>query len=431
EAESVSSGDRIEDVACDASGERSEDGVYDASGVRNEDDVCAVPDMKKEEASIVESSLRDWCADVFAQSSALIFVGATGIAVRTIAPFLVSKAEDPAVLVADEQGKHVISLLSGHLGGGNELTIFLAESLGADPVITTASDVGGKLAIDVWAQKNGLYITDLKAAKAVAARIVGGMSVLFYCEGCVTGEIPPELVRADPVKREKEPVQSESVKKEPELVQSESVKREDEHVQTPEVRDENTGLRDGKCLTGAETVSGKSAAGRSSLPVAADCLVIVSVSEPDALQRLKRDRVILHLVPRAVILGIGCKKGKSAREIHDFVFDILNRQRLAPQSIAAVASIDLKSGEAGLLDLAAELGVPFLTFSAEELRAVPGDYSSSGFANRVTGVDNVCERAAMAALTEEEQKKAHFLCRKTVGGGMTAALLEKEWKVTF
>lgn len=371
------------------------------------------------EAIVVETSLHDWCEDVFSRSAALIFVGAIGIAVRTIAPFLVSKAEDPAVLVADEQGKHIISLLSGHLGGGNELTLFLAKALGADPVITTASDVGGKLAIDVWAQKNHLYITDLKAAKAVAARIVGGMSVPFYCEGYVVGEIPPELVRIDHMGRE--------------------------HA-AGEIP--------------PEPVRAEHAADRVSLPTTTDCLVAVSIIEPprnlpesdsELLQNLSeiapelqklhtqpdeplpsnRERIILHLVPRAVILGIGCKKGKSAQEIHDFVFRVLKSQRIAPQSIAAVASIDLKSGEEGLLELAAEMDVPFLTFSAEELRTVPGTFSGSGFVSSVTGVDNVCERAAVAALTREEQKKARFLCRKTAGGGMTVALLEKEWEVSF
>ena len=99
----------------------------------------------------VTEGMQAWCETVFEQSEVLIFIGACGIAVRTIAPFLDSKYTDPAVLVADEQGGHVISLLSGHLGGANAWTQFLAEGLQADPVITTASDVNGRLAVDVWA----------------------------------------------------------------------------------------------------------------------------------------------------------------------------------------------------------------------------------------------------------------------------------------
>lgn len=81
------------------------------------------------------------------------FFSATGIAVRTIAPFVVSKKTDPAVVVIDEQGSYAISLLSGHLGGANELTEFAAESIGAQPVITTGTDVNHTFAVDVFARK--------------------------------------------------------------------------------------------------------------------------------------------------------------------------------------------------------------------------------------------------------------------------------------
>ena len=117
----------------------------------------------------VTEGMQAWCETVFEQSEVLIFIGACGIAVRTIAPFLDSKYTDPAVLVADEQGGHVISLLSGHLGGANAWTQFLAEGLQADPVITTASDVNGRLAVDVWAVRHGLQITDRTLAKYAAA----------------------------------------------------------------------------------------------------------------------------------------------------------------------------------------------------------------------------------------------------------------------
>ncbi len=315
------------------------------------------PEDKDSDVICVMESLRDWCADVFPSVDALIFIGATGIAVRTIAPCLVSKTKDPAVLVADESGKHMISLLSGHLGGGNALTCFLAEGLGADPVITTASDVGGKLAIDVWAKKNHLCITDFVAAKAVAARIVRGEAVLFYCEGRVRGELPPELRRLDTISRHP---------------------------------------------SGAIVVSARTCAEDN-----------------------------LHLVPGAVILGIGCKKDKPADEIKAFIFSLLREQKIAPQSIYKIASIDLKAEEAGLLALADEFDVPFVTFSAEELNGLPGEYTASAFVSSVTGVDNVCERAAMASLNGKERENARFLCRKVAGNGVTAALLEREWEVIF
>lgn len=106
----------------------------------------------------VEGSLREWTGQQFERNEALIFVGATGIAVRAIAPFLEGKTKDPAVLTVDELGHFVISLVSGHLGGANELCRRAAEKLGAVPVITTATDLNRQFAVDVFAKKNGLQI---------------------------------------------------------------------------------------------------------------------------------------------------------------------------------------------------------------------------------------------------------------------------------
>ena len=88
----------------------------------------------------------------FAQSDALVFVGAVGIAVRAIAPHCRSKATDPAVVVLDECGRFAIPLLSGHLGGANDLARRLAKACGAVPVITTATDANGVFAVDEWAK---------------------------------------------------------------------------------------------------------------------------------------------------------------------------------------------------------------------------------------------------------------------------------------
>ena len=109
---------------------------------------------------------------MFESQDALLFIGATGIAVRSIAPFVADKRKDPAVVVMDEKGIFAISLLSGHIGGANELAGKLANLTGAIPVITTATDVNGRFAVDVFAKKQKLWIADMKAAKRVSADVL-------------------------------------------------------------------------------------------------------------------------------------------------------------------------------------------------------------------------------------------------------------------
>ncbi|MDO4647138.1 MAG: cobalt-precorrin 5A hydrolase [Eubacteriales bacterium] len=145
------------------------------------------------ENSIGESTSM-WAGKRFSDSDGIIFVGAAGIAVRSIAPYIVSKKTDPAILVIDECGKFVISLMSGHLGGANELTKLCSEILTAIPVITTATDLHGKFAVDVFAKKNACSILDLKAAKEVSAGILKGEPIGFYSEFPWEGELPEGLV---------------------------------------------------------------------------------------------------------------------------------------------------------------------------------------------------------------------------------------------
>ena len=142
--------------------------------------------------------LNDWTAAQFAQSDALIFVGAAGIAVRAIAPHCRSKAADPAVVVLDEGGRFAIPLLSGHLGGANELAQRLAAVCHAVPVITTATDVNGLFAVDLWAKAQNCAVLEPERIKRVSGALLAGQTVRYWSPWPVAGEPPAGVKKADP-----------------------------------------------------------------------------------------------------------------------------------------------------------------------------------------------------------------------------------------
>ncbi len=113
---------------------------------------------------------------------ALVCIMAAGIVVRTLAPLIEDKQRDPAVVVCDEQGRFAVSLLSGHLGGGNELANRVAAVTGGRAVITTASDVQGRTALDLWARDLGLVVTDRKCLTRAMGKLVNHGSVTLYCD---------------------------------------------------------------------------------------------------------------------------------------------------------------------------------------------------------------------------------------------------------
>lgn len=137
--------------------------------------------------------LAQWTGEQFRQSQALIFVGACGIAVRAIAPYVKDKFTDPAVLSVDEQGRFVVPLLSGHVGGGNALAQQVAAITGGTAAISTATDVNGVWAVDVWAKGQGLRLGSRPLAKQVSARLLEGKPVGFCSDVPVEGALPQGL----------------------------------------------------------------------------------------------------------------------------------------------------------------------------------------------------------------------------------------------
>lgn len=145
----------------------------------------------------ISPSLQVMCKEAFSCCRLMIFIGATGIAIRSIAPYIRSKTRDPAVISIDEQGKFVIPLLSGHIGGANSLATGIAAFLGAVPVITTATDVNDLFAVDEWAARHKMSIFNMDAAKTFASYLVDCKKVGVKSEFPVKGTLPRGLVLAE------------------------------------------------------------------------------------------------------------------------------------------------------------------------------------------------------------------------------------------
>ncbi|MDE6776476.1 MAG: cobalt-precorrin 5A hydrolase, partial [Oscillospiraceae bacterium] len=118
----------------------------------------------------------------FKNYDALVFVMATGIVIRVIADLITAKQKDPAVIVLDQQGKFVISLLSGHLGGANALACQIAEILNAMPVITTATDIENIIAFDIFAKNNNLIIENLENLKYISSAMLEYQKITVYSD---------------------------------------------------------------------------------------------------------------------------------------------------------------------------------------------------------------------------------------------------------
>ncbi len=303
-----------------------------------------------EKYSPIPKLFRPFYGERFGESDAMIFVGACGIAVREIAPFVKSKKTDPAVLCVDDHARFVIPVLSGHIGGANELAAKLAALLDATPVITTATDINNRFSVDTWASKNGYVIDNLKTAKHVSAAILD-RDVALCSALPIAGKLPNGVFLWEEPPAPKIGIYIGWEKKKP----------------------------------FAET---------------------------------------LRLVPKVLTIGIGCRKGTDKEAIRTLVTKVLQEHDIDIRSIGQAASIDIKAEEAGLLEFCREAGWEIRFYSAEELKAVPGEFSSSGFVKSVTGVDNVCERAAMADADL-------LIVPKTAEGGVTVAVALKNSEISF
>ena len=356
---------------------------------------------------------------------AIIFVGATGIAVRAIAPFISGKSVDPAVLVIDEAGRYVISLLSGHLGGANALARTAASLIGAEPVITTATDAEGAFAVDTFAKENGFLLTDLRKAKEVSAKVLRGEKLRIYAD------IPMERLVQRPARHEAEIVPAQEIGRADIIISYRT------HMLNPALPACNTDEiasdhpADAMQLSFSEHRNPKLSAtsadavqvdhpadqdSEASFDDAASIPIVLS-EHPSTMQS---QAIGLRLIAKRIHVGLGARKGVTQAEVAAAVASCLEDAGIDPRAVVALDSIDLKKQEAGILAYSYESGVPFVTYTAEELRTVEGAFASSRFVQSVTGVANVCERAA--AFAAGRNGHAEVLVHKTIHGNVTTAV---------
>ncbi len=296
-----------------------------------------------------KQSAADFVGENFNLRDAFIFIGAAGIAVRLVAKHIKKKDVDPAVIVIDELGDFVIPILSGHIGGGNELAEEISDMIRATPVITTATDINKCFAVDVWATKLGCAIPETGEIKHISSAVLNGQKIGLFSDGFdVEGEIPP-------------------------------------------------------CFDLAEKGIG------------------VSVSLSGSSEHFEKE---INIVPKIVTLGAGCRRGTPEDAFEAFILGFLEDNGICIAAVRTMASLDLKANEECMLAFSKKYCIPFVTYTAEQLNEVEGEFSHSDFVFKTTGVDNICERSASA-------EGGKLIIRKTAENGMTAAAALQDWKCKF
>lgn len=304
--------------------------------------------------------VKETVREIFSRYESLVLIMAVGIAVRLVASELKGKHEDPAVVVMDERGKFVVSLLSGHIGGANEMTRKVASFVGAQPVVTTASEVSGTLAVGLLGRELGWELDDSANVSNVSAAVVNEEEVGIYQDA---GE-RNWWTKTNP-------------------------------------------LPDNICIFASlESLE------ESGCPAA---LIITDRLLGREFRALLKRAVVYR--PKSLVVGMGCNRGVSCSRIEEAVTQVLLEHALSIKSIRNVATIDLKRHEHGVLEFARNYSLPVEFFAKETLEQVEFPSSPSSIALNCVGVQAVCEPAALLS-----SKGTSLVVPKTKLGDITIAV---------
>ncbi|MGK4007865.1 cobalamin biosynthesis protein [Sorangium sp. So ce1036] len=270
-----------------------------------------------------------------------VFVISVGAVVRMIAPLLKNKKVDPAVVCVDDAARFSICVLSGHVGRGNAFTERVAALLGAQPVVTTASDALGTLTVDILGRELGWTLDDPdRNVTRGCAAVVNAAPVLFVQE---TGE--PSF--------------------------------------WPEGTPLPPGVRYATSLDGVD-------------PDAWEILLIATDRDLSRSHPAHLERAVVYR-PKSLVLGLGCDRGAPLAMVERGVERLLAEHGLSARSVKAIATIDKKADEEALLALSARRGWPLVTFTAEELDRTEGIENPSETVKKHVGARGVAEPAALRA----------------------------------
>lgn len=313
--------------------------------------------------------IKELTGQLFNKYECIIFVSACGIAVRCISPFLKSKFEDPAVLVVDDNGNNVISLLSGHIGGANEITLKIADVLNANPVITTSTDTNKKGALDVIVSKIGGYVENLReSAKIVNSYLVDDKRVGIYFDSDYESE------------------------------------KDSLNLSGFELIDEKTEIDEIAKLDALVSVTDKLRCWVDeivdNIDEYVDKLDKHNVDKFDKYNNVDRDNLekanlsYIKLVPRRIALGIGCRKNtETEKMIEEFsMFSALNN--IHPAAIVKTGSLIIKKDEKCMIDLSKVLCAEFNLFDVDEICTCDYMFDKSEFVKKNTGVYSVAQPSA-------------------------------------